>query len=148
MLDINLFNNESNNFLEYSNCRDFLNLEEEYIFSEDNSIQDENNKKIIFVSKKEEEIESNLLKKKHNHNSNEKFTLKNYINGRWTKEEQILFADAIIEYGDNWKKIQEKFSTRNNRQIRSHAQKFLMKLKENSYLKKKASKKIYVGLKL
>ena len=128
MLDINLFNNESNNFLEYSNCRDFLNLEEEYIFSKDNLIQNENNKKIIFVSKKEEEIESDLLKKKHNHNPNEKFTLKNCINGRWTKEEQILFADAVIEYGDNWKKIQEKFSTRNNRQIRSHAQKFLMKL--------------------
>ena len=61
----------------------------------------------------------------------------NSNNGRWKKEEQKRFAEAIFKYGNHWKKIQSYVSSRNITQIRSHAQKFLMKLKENNFLKMK-----------
>lgn len=51
--------------------------------------------------------------------------------GRWTKDEQYRFAEAVFLFGNDWKKIQEHVSSRNITQVRSHAQKFLMKLKEN-----------------
>ena len=58
-------------------------------------------------------------------------------NGRWGKEEQKRFAEAVLKYGNNWKKIQGHISSRNITQVRSHAQKFLMKLKESELLKGK-----------
>ena len=58
-------------------------------------------------------------------------------NGRWGKDEQKLFAEAVLIYRNDWKKIQNHISSRNITQVRSHAQKFLMKLKENQFLKKK-----------
>ena len=61
----------------------------------------------------------------------------NAKNGRWTKEEQKKFAEAVLQYGNDWKKIQDHISSRNLTQVRSHAQKFLMKLKENDFLKNK-----------
>ena len=61
----------------------------------------------------------------------------NSNNGRWTKEEQSRFAEAVLKYGNDWKNIQSFVSTRNITQVRSHAQKFLMKLKESSFLKDK-----------
>lgn len=54
--------------------------------------------------------------------------------GRWTKDEQHRFAEAVYLYGNDWKKIQEHVNSRNITQVRSHAQKFLMKLKENRSL--------------
>ena len=62
-------------------------------------------------------------------------------NGRWGKEEQKLFAEAVLIYRNDWKKIQNHISSRNITQVRSHAQKFLMKLKENQFLKKKGLEK-------
>ena len=50
--------------------------------------------------------------------------------GRWTKEEHLLFIDAIFQYGNEWKKIQDYIKTRSTIQIRSHAQKFFTKLME------------------
>jgi len=102
------------------------------------------NKKIFFILKKTEEKKgdsnniNNFLKKKQ-----EKFIIKNNVKGRWTKEEQIYFVDMILELDNNWKKIQTKFTTRTIVQIRSHAQKFLMKLKNNSYLREKGLKKCF-----
>ena len=58
----------------------------------------------------------------------------NSNNGRWSKEEQKLFAEAVLNYGNDWKNIQNHVSSRNLTQVRSHAQKFLMKLKENNFL--------------
>lgn len=58
-------------------------------------------------------------------------------NGRWTKEEHEKFLlgsfcpDVGLEvYGKNWKKIEEIVQTRNGSQIRSHAQKFFLKLQK------------------
>ena len=104
----------------------------------------DNNQKLLFISKKAEEKErdqnniNNFLKKKH-----DKFLLKNNVKGRWTKEEQILFVDMILELDGDWKQIKNKFATRTIVQIRSHAQKFLMKLKNNSYLREKGLQKCF-----
>ena len=83
----------------------------------------------------------NLLQKKTTIKANDSSTdSDNSNNGRWTKEEQKRFAEAILNHRNNWKKIQNYVSSRNITQIRSHAQKFLMKLKENKILKDKGLK--------
>ena len=58
-------------------------------------------------------------------------------NGRWTKEEHTRFIDAIIKYGNDWKKVQRHVATRTSTQARSHAQKFLMKLKRSEKIRNK-----------
>ena len=83
----------------------------------------------------------NLLQKKTTIKASDSSTdSDNSNNGRWTKEEQKHFAEAILKHRNNWKKIQNYVSSRNITQIRSHAQKFLMKLKENKILKDKGLK--------
>jgi len=57
-------------------------------------------------------------------NSNER------VNGRWTKEEHKSFVEAIKVYGKNWKKVEECVGTRTGAQIRSHAQKFFLKVEK------------------
>jgi SHAQKYF class myb-like DNA-binding protein len=80
--------------------------------------------------------DKNFLEKKKNRKS-----LKNKSdinsNGRWTKEEHNRFIESIILYGNDWKKIQKYVKTRTSTQARSHAQKFLMKLKNSEFLKNK-----------
>ena len=49
--------------------------------------------------------------------------------GRWSFKEHIQFIEAIAEYGKNWKKVQKHIGSRSSTQTRSHAQKFLLKLK-------------------
>lgn len=48
--------------------------------------------------------------------------------GRWSKKEHQLFIEGVSKFGRNWKKIEEHIGTRNGPQIRSHAQKFFLKL--------------------
>ena len=92
---------------------------------------------IKFVSTKQQTPSVNFLQKKtklkHNDSS---IDSENSNNGRWTKEEQKRFAEAVLKYGNDWKKIQNHISSRNLTQVRSHAQKFLMKLKEKDNIKK------------
>ena len=76
--------------------------------------------------------DNNFLITNLKENSNESI-----YNGRWGKEEQKRFAEAVFKYGNNWKKIQGYISSRNITQVRSYAQKFLMKLKENELIKDK-----------
>ena len=58
-------------------------------------------------------------------------------NGRWTREEHNRFIDAIIIYGNDWKRVQKHVYSRSSTQARSHAQKFLLKLKHSEIFKKK-----------
>ena len=74
-----------------------------------------------------------LSQKKH---FKSKYTSNNQ-NGRWTKDEHNKFIEAIILYGNDWKKVQKHVSTRTGTQARSHAQKFLMKLKQCDMIVKK-----------
>ena len=94
-------------------------------------------KPIKFILTKEKAPAINLLQKK-----TIKIKESNDSNGgRWNKEEKRLFAEAVLKYGNDWKKIQNYVSSRNITQIRSHAQKFLMKLKENNLFKSKQLEK-------
>ena len=90
---------------------------------------------IKFISIKQVIPQVNLLQKKINLKRKD-YTVdsENSNSGRWTKEEQYLFAEAVLKYGNDWKSIQSHVSSRNITQVRSHAQKFLMKLKESNHL--------------
>ena len=50
--------------------------------------------------------------------------------GRWHSSEHKRFLEAIIKYGNDWKKVENHIGTRTSSQARSHAQKFFIKLKE------------------
>ena len=41
----------------------------------------------------------------------------------------MIFLQGISLYGNNWKKIKTLISTRTAKQVRSHAQKFFIKMK-------------------
>ena len=93
---------------------------------------------IKFISVKQDSPSVSLLQKKTNpKNDNYNMGIDNSNNGRWSKEEQNLFAEAVLKYGNDWKNIQNHVSSRNITQVRSHAQKFLMKLKESNLLKER-----------
>ena len=51
------------------------------------------------------------------------------ISGRWKLKEHIQFLEGLDKYGTDWKKICPLIKTRTANQIRSHAQKFYLKLK-------------------
>ena len=72
--------------------------------------------------------ENNLknLDKTNNDNNNIKFN-----NGRWSEEEHKKFIEGILEYGNEWKNVQNVIKTRSSTQARSHAQKFFLKIKKN-----------------
>ena len=57
-------------------------------------------------------------------------TFKPAITGRWKFKEYIQFLEGLDKYGVNWKKICPLIKTRTSDQIRSHAQKFFLKLKQ------------------
>ena len=55
---------------------------------------------------------------------------KNSNGGRWSYEEHIRFIESFVNHGKNWIIIQKHIGTRSAGQIRSHAQKFFLRLKE------------------
>ena len=63
---------------------------------------------------------------------NQKIEKNNIIHsdGRWNPEEHIRFIKGCLLFGNNWKKVEGYVQTRTSTQIRSHAQKFLIKLKK------------------
>ena len=50
--------------------------------------------------------------------------------GRWTAEEHKKFVEALKKYGKQWKKVEEYIQTRSGAQIRSHAQKYFLKIQK------------------
>ena len=89
---------------------------------------------VKFILTKEVTPKISFLKKKINL-KNEDLGLSNSNGGKWNKDEQYRFAEAVLLYGNEWKKIQNHVFSRNLTQVRSHAQKFLMKLKETAFYK-------------
>ena len=79
-------------------------------------------------------VQNNFLNKKKNFFNVEKIAEipveeKDIKEGRWTLKEHISFLKAIDQYGVNWGKISALIPTRTNIQIKTHANKFLNKLK-------------------
>ena len=123
--DLFLSENSNNYLLNYSTISD--NLSD--IFSD--SFQEPKKKSVKFILTKEET--PSFLKKKFNLSLESKEP-ENLNGGRWNKEEQQRFAEAVLKYGNDWKQIQSHVFSRNMTQVRSHAQKFLMKLKETNFI--------------
>jgi len=144
---MSLFYNENENmtnlFLSYPNDNNFsiTNLKENYNECINESKEESQSKqtiKFILTHNVSPIATTSLLQKKTFKNDIELNAGSNDSNnGRWGKEEQKRFAEAVFKYGNNWKKIQGHISSRNITQVRSHAQKFLMKLKESELLKDK-----------
>ena len=86
----------------------------------DNSLNKKIEKNEIFEVNDTENVKKlkNIKKKKSFYNE-----------GRWSFEEHTKFIEALVEYRKNWKNMQIYIGTRSSSQVRSHAQKFLLKLK-------------------
>ena len=113
---------------------------EQYISDDIQEMQNKNK----FIGKKRKYFK--IINKEGGHNLNENKALKelkklkNYNNnnlvenidvneGRWNNEENYRFLKAIYNYGNDWKEVKRYIGTRTTNQVRSHAQKFIMKLK-------------------
>ena len=66
-------------------------------------------KDIKFILTKEEYPQQTFLKKKINIKNGDT-DQGNSNGGRWTKDEQHRFAEAVLKYGNEWKKIQNHIS--------------------------------------
>ena len=109
-------------------------IENEFSLLNENLFTIEQKKNPKFLITQTENKKENLQKKKNR----QLITLsKSNSNGRWTKEEHNKFIEGIIKFGNDWKKVQKYVSTRTSTQARSHAQKFLLKLRNNEFFKKK-----------
>ena len=88
----------------------------------------------FFILKKEKSISYEKPKENPKINSLRSSSLKNKLkfnSGRWTKEEHNKFIRGLIEFGNDWKKVQKIIKSRSSSQSRSHAQKFFLKLKNS-----------------
>ena len=104
-----IINNEQNN--------SFKNISQ-------NNFSKENNENIINNLNNNNNILINSINNYNDDNKNQ------YHNGRWTEEEHQKFIDGILEYGNEWKKVQQIIKTRSSTQARSHAQKFFLRVKK------------------
>ncbi len=89
-----------------------------------------------FVSEQEkiEESWSGHINKEESQNPSEysrSVEMNQYNTGRWTEKEHKKFIEAILLYGNEWKRVQQYISTRSSTQARSHAQKFFLRLKKS-----------------
>lgn len=56
--------------------------------------------------------------------------------GRWSAEEHRLFIEAVNQFGREWDKVQSVVKTRSLAQVRSHAQKYFLKLSRSEDLER------------
>ena len=95
-----------------------------------------NNNNIISQFKKISQIQNNNINNNNFTYSEEDnfFSISQekskFSSGRWHLNEHKKFLEAIIKFGNDWKKVEKYIGTRTSSQARSHAQKFFIKLKE------------------
>ena len=82
----------------------------------------------LYPNKISIQIEDNIKEKKKEIHSE---TIPKYNQGRWNMEEHKKFIMGILEYGNDWKKVQKLIKTRSSTQARSHAQKFFLRIKND-----------------
>ena len=120
-------NSEKNEFLGKKIKFQFNIVKEENI---KNSKIQSSDKKVIRETEKNDFLKignSTDIKIIKKNNRREK---RSFLNeGRWSFDEHIKFIEALVKYGKNWKDVQKYVGTRSTAQARSHAQKFLLKLK-------------------
>ena len=68
-------------------------------------------------------------KKEKKKNSSKLLENKTLNGGRWNDDEHLKFIEAIYYYTNDWKEVQKYVRTRTPTQVRSHAQKFILKLR-------------------
>ena len=136
--NMDLFETFENKILIPTNINNNLNE-----FSEDSKddLQSKQPIKFILIKENPPQEVTFLQKKTISKQSDQTSESGDSNNGRWEKEEQKRFAEAVLKYGNDWKKIQNHVFSRNITQVRSHAQKYLMKLKESNFLKDKGLEK-------
>lgn len=86
------------------------------------------------ISESEEENESNVEESQGQYtldSEKQKNRKEKMEQGRWTNAEHRLFLEGLIKYGNEWKMVQKHIKTRSSTQARSHAQKFLIRIKKN-----------------
>ena len=84
-------------------------------------------KNIINVNCNENNDNINQEFSKYNENINNE---NQFHTGRWAEDEHQKFIDGILQYGNEWKKVQQIIKTRSSTQARSHAQKFFQRIKK------------------
>lgn len=93
-----------------------------------NALNSQNNQPIhnqVLLNKLNETKKLNYSRISSNDSKTKKFA---YNKGRWTEDEHRRFLEAILKYGNDWKRIQSCVKTRSGTQTRSHSQKFFLKL--------------------
>ncbi len=84
----------------------------------------------VSVVKEEQMNDRSCYSEKENEGSEGNSGEKEDFNcGRWNEEEHKKFIEAILLYGNEWKRVQQYIKTRSSTQARSHAQKFFIRLK-------------------
>ena len=96
---------------------------------ENPSTKDENPQEDLVLYNTIHPIHMNSLDDKDSNNSiNFSDEKEENLNGRWNQDEHIRFIKGCLLYGNNWKKVKKYVKSRSSAQIRSHAQKYLIKL--------------------
>ena len=79
----------------------------------------------------QEDKDNNLNTNCNSMKSNKRNLLKSSRYGRWLFSEHFRFLKGVYLHGNKWEKVKEIVKTRSTVQIRSHAQKYLLKITKN-----------------
>lgn len=91
----------------------------------DNRISQINQNSSNFLEEKRGRDNALVCSSKENSSVNNEFH-----SGRWTEEEHQKFLEGILQFGNEWKRVQKIIQTRSSTQARSHAQKFFLRMKK------------------
>jgi SHAQKYF class myb-like DNA-binding protein len=126
-LNITSNSNEINKYLGKKTKNNFDEITNDSENNE-NNLENEPNSSIETKNCKNKILKLDDLKNNKKNKKNKESNL-DLNEGRWSTEEHIKFIEGLVKYGKNWKNVQKYIGTRSVSQTRSHAQKFLLKLK-------------------